>query len=485
MFEGFGQSFFNLCMNSHGSMLTYMGGSLKDFFNTMDSVHEHLLVFFPGMRPPSFRAVEGKTRGVMELYYSSERVGFERLVVGMVKTVARELYNTEVLVEVGARTTAVSWVKFTVTLKNDTVNRDVLCGTNENMAEPEEALKAVPLSTKISPETFCKACPFHVIFDRDMVIHQSGTSMLRVIPSMEVGKSKFFDVFECLRPHVKLDFHTILPYANKIFIVRTKDGVLDSNSMATAERDESHSMRLRGQMLHLPECDSIMFLCTPSVVSLDGLNEKGAPRTLPFRPPPAWLMLVLASSRFTRGLCLCLRRTCKPAFRNAFLFARMRVLLRSAAPSCCPESSRLRARRSPPAGLYLSDIPIYDATRDLILQCEQRKAESLLSQRLEVLTDRLQQASRELEKEQQMTDQLLYSILPTQVANDLRLGRPVSAKKYDLVTIMFSGIVDFPGYCDQNREPMEIVELLNDVYTKLDALTESYKEVYKVGVELV
>ena len=25
-------------------------------------------------------------------------------------------------------------------------------------------------------------------------------------------------------------------------------------------------------------------------------------------------MLVLASSRFTRGLCLCLRRTCKPAF---------------------------------------------------------------------------------------------------------------------------------------------------------------------------
>ena len=27
-------------------------------------------------------------------------------------------------------------------------------------------------------------------------------------------------------------------------------------------------------------------------------------------------MLVLASSRFTRGLCLCLRRTCKPAFRS-------------------------------------------------------------------------------------------------------------------------------------------------------------------------
>ena len=31
-------------------------------------------------------------------------------------------------------------------------------------------------------------------------------------------------------------------------------------------------------------------------------------------PVHTWLMLVLASSRFTRGLCLCLRRTCKPAF---------------------------------------------------------------------------------------------------------------------------------------------------------------------------
>ena len=31
-------------------------------------------------------------------------------------------------------------------------------------------------------------------------------------------------------------------------------------------------------------------------------------------PAYTWLMLVLASSRFTRGLCLCLRRTCKPAF---------------------------------------------------------------------------------------------------------------------------------------------------------------------------
>ena len=128
----------------------------------------------------------------------------------------------------------------------------------------------------------------------------------------------------------------------------------------------------------------------------------------------------------------------------------------------------------------MSDIPIHDATRDLILLSEQHNAESRLSQRLEILTDKLQQTSRELQKEQQLTDRLLYSILPTSVANDLRLKRPVMAKKYELVTIMFSGIVDFTNYCNQSSEPMEIVELLNETYTKFDALADKNNEVFKV-----
>lgn len=133
-------------------------------------------------------------------------------------------------------------------------------------------------------------------------------------------------------------------------------------------------------------------------------------------------------------------------------------------------------------GLYLSDIPIHDATRDLILLSEQHNAESHLSQRLEILTDKLQQTARELQQEQQLTDRLLYSILPTSVANDLRLKRPVMAKKYEIVTIMFSGIVDFTHYCNQSSEPMEIVELLNETYTKFDALADKNNEVFKVSL---
>ena len=55
-------------------------------------------------------------------------------------------------------------------------------------------------------------------------------------------------------------------------------------------------------------------------------------------------------------------------------------------------------------GWYLSDIPLHDATRDLVLLSEQFEAEYKLTRDLEILTDKLQQTHRELENEKQKTD---------------------------------------------------------------------------------
>lgn len=55
-------------------------------------------------------------------------------------------------------------------------------------------------------------------------------------------------------------------------------------------------------------------------------------------------------------------------------------------------------------GLYLSDIPLHDATRDLVLLSEKFEAEYNLTTNLEILTDKLQQTHRELESERQKTD---------------------------------------------------------------------------------
>ena len=54
--------------------------------------------------------------------------------------------------------------------------------------------------------------------------------------------------------------------------------------------------------------------------------------------------------------------------------------------------------------MYLSDIPIHDATRDLVLLSEAFEAEYKLTKNLEVLTDKLQQTNRDLAEEKHKTD---------------------------------------------------------------------------------
>lgn len=81
---------------------------------------------------------------------------------------------------------------------------------------------------------------------------------------------------------------------------------------------------------------------------------------------------------------------------------------------------------------------------------------------------------------------LLYSVLPISVANELRHRRPVPPKKFEPVTLMFSGIVGFSKYCAQHTDAagaMKIVTLLNRLYTRFDVLTDPKKNpnVYKVG----
>ena len=261
-------------------MLDSLGSNLKDFLNTLDGLHEHLLFFFPGMRAPSFHAKDTADGNGLELVYYSERVGLEFMVVGVVKAVAREVFKIKVNVEVSVGNTGnEGYSKFIITPEN---YEDIaqLNSQDQQIRKMEHDLELVTLNSRINSTTFCRACPFHIVFDSDMVIYQAGFSLLRVLPSINVGQTKFDSVFEVIRPHINLAFDDILRYINKVYVIKTKEGLLDSASLTTVSEDdigtlELPTMRFRGQMLYLPECDSIMFLCSPSVLNLDGLNEIG------------------------------------------------------------------------------------------------------------------------------------------------------------------------------------------------------------------
>jgi guanylate cyclase soluble subunit beta len=76
-------------------------------------------------------------------------------------------------------------------------------------------------------------------------------------------------------------------------------------------------------------------------------------------------------------------------------------------------------------------------------------------------------------------------VLPISVANELRHNRPVPARRYDCVTLLFSGIVGFSTYCAAHSDAqgaMHIVDMLNKIYTLFDTLTDSSENpnIYKV-----
>jgi len=118
------------------------------------------------MRAPSFRCTERAEDGALILHYYSERKGLEHIVIGIVKAVASKLHSTEVEVEIiKTKEEGIDHVQFSIKEKSVSDQK----ATEKMLIEETEQLY---LENRLSPLTFCKAFPFHLIFDRNLTVRQ-------------------------------------------------------------------------------------------------------------------------------------------------------------------------------------------------------------------------------------------------------------------------------------------------------------------------
>ncbi|XP_048880379.1 soluble guanylate cyclase 88E-like isoform X1 [Brienomyrus brachyistius] len=80
-------------------ILKVLGRNVRDFINELDNLHEYFRFSFPKVQPPSF-CVEEECETSLTLHYRSTRKGFTQFVKGQLSQVGRQFYNTDIEVEI-------------------------------------------------------------------------------------------------------------------------------------------------------------------------------------------------------------------------------------------------------------------------------------------------------------------------------------------------------------------------------------------------
>ncbi|XP_054576253.1 guanylate cyclase soluble subunit beta-2-like [Eptesicus fuscus] len=445
----FGEHFFKFCKKSgYDRMLRTLGGDLTEFIENLDALHSYLALSYQEMNAPSFRLEKGADQKML-LHYYSDRSGLCHIVPGIIEAVAKDFFNIDVSMDIldmneeAERTGKKEHVVFLIEQKPHRQMRRAKPNRlqdGRDIQRDQEALKAAFLRMK-EKYLSISVCP----------VKKSHWEVVRSI--VMFGKGHLLNTFVPIYPEQ-------LWIEVKTFCSAFPFHVVFDESLRVKQMGvniQKYVPGLQTQKIRLDEYFSIIHpQVTFNISSIcKFINSQFVLKARREMMPEAWKhqpTLKLRGQMIWMESVRCMIYLCSPKLRSL---------------------QELEERQ-----MHLSDLAPHDTTRDLILLNQQRLAEMELSTQLERKKEELRVLSKHLAIEKKKTETLLYAMLPEHVANQLKEGKKVAAGEFKTCTILFSDVVTFTNICAA-CEPIQIVNMLNSMYSKFDRLT-SVHDVYKV-----
>ncbi|KZC14382.1 PREDICTED: head-specific guanylate cyclase [Dufourea novaeangliae] len=399
-FDHLGQELiYTACVGLLERAFRCLGNDLTAFLTTLDGVNDVVQHQSGSEAEAEFVCIA--TPEAIELHFTTDHPSVAYLLVGSLKGIARQFYNDNANVYILPDPYNTKFFRYRITPERYSEHLVVHSEIDNNLDTVTSPFR--PLSTEatdlhLGVAGFCKAFPWHFVVDRQLELVQLGVGFMRIFGHHlnRLGR-EISTYFVFTRPRgVTLTFHEILKRANTPFVltVQRPHGV---------DKYPAEGLEMKGQMVHCPESDSILFVSSPFLNGLEGLTGRG---------------------------------------------------------------------------LFISDIPLHDATRDVILVGEQARAQDGLRRRMDKLKSSIEEANLAVSAEREKNVSLLHLIFPPDIAKRLWLGETIEAKTYPEVTMLFSDIVGFTEICS-TATPMMVINMLQNLYEQFDSFCGQL-DVYKV-----
>ncbi|PIC14274.1 hypothetical protein B9Z55_027237 [Caenorhabditis nigoni] len=257
-------------------LLRAMAPDLEGFLDSLDSLHYFIdhVVYKTKLRGPSFRC-DVQADGTLLLHYYSKRSGLYPIVKGVVREVARRIYDTEVVMKVQERKQehldafVTEHVVFVITQIEN-------ANSVQQKSISSKADSQIDLSTVLFIRrrlTAWKLVPHHSLchsLTDSPKIPKDSEPEEKTYPNATRQETRVTDLLELVHPEVPFSYESIKYYKNSLFVFRLK-GLGD---IVHNPSDEAKTVLLKGSMVFIDEGKYILYMCSVNVTTVRELIER-------------------------------------------------------------------------------------------------------------------------------------------------------------------------------------------------------------------